>query len=105
MAERSRSVLAAQAFERIKKLQAECEEELAGAPHTIEAKYAERIARVRSKLDPDLLVYVDGLIEAEAKRDSGARPNIDSAFAPAEELDDPLPSSRAPAVEAKGRKT
>jgi len=67
MANRTRSVLAAQAFERIKKLQTECDQELARSPEAIRAKYAERIAKVRDGLDPDLQQYVDGLMAAEAR--------------------------------------
>jgi hypothetical protein len=102
MAERSRSVLAAQAFERIKKLRAEYSEELAGAPKNIEERYRQkvsdavaklniqcaeelaaapdsitdrfnaRIAKERAKLDQDVLEYVDGLIATEEAREAAA---------------------------------
>ena len=102
MAERTRSVLAAQAFERIKKLRAELSAELAGAPKNIEDRYKQkisdavmklqtqctaeiaaapdsitdrfntRIAKERSKLDADVLEYVDGLLATEDAREAAA---------------------------------
>lgn len=63
MAERSKSVLAAQAYERIMKLRAECEAEINNAPESIEQKFAARINRVRESLDDEARGLLDKLLD------------------------------------------
>ena len=49
----SPAIRAANAFNRILKLRAECEAEITASPESIRRRYAERIARVAADLDGD----------------------------------------------------